>query len=214
MSHEFNAFLHERGISHLCTVPYTPQRNGVAERKNRTLLEMARCMVKGKHPPNKFWMEAVMCAHYVLNYCPTKMLRVITPYEAWNKRKPMVSHMRIFGCLAYALVPSQQRHKLDDKANKCIFVGYSGESKGYRLFHPLTNNIIVSRDVIFAENSAYPLLECKFQPTISSRDVFDTFMPLFQGGALDYDHENHPNDVQRIDYLQPHMVKMNMIQMM
>jgi hypothetical protein len=86
-------------------MPYTPQQNGVAERKNRTLLEMARCM-EGKAPSDKFLLEAVMCANYVLNRCPTKALRVITPYEAWNGRKPMVSHMRIFGCLAYALVPS------------------------------------------------------------------------------------------------------------
>ena len=197
MSHEFNAFLCERGILHQCTVPYTPQQNGVAERKNRTLLEMARCMVKGKHLPNKFWMEAVMCANYVLNRCPTKALRVITPYEAWNGHKPMVSHMRVFGCLAYALVPSQQHHKLDDKAKKCIFVGYSAESKGYRLYHPLTDTIIVSRDVVFAENSAFPFLECKKHPTVNSQDVFDTLMPLFQSAALDHGHVDQPSESQR-----------------
>ena len=132
-----------------------------------------------------------MC-NYVLNRCPTKALRVITPYEAWNGHKPMVSHMRVFGCLAYALVPSQQRHKLDDKAKKCIFVGYSAESKGYRLYHPLTDTIIVSQDVVFAENSAFPFLECKKQPTVSSQDVFDTLMPLFQSGALDHGHVDQP----------------------
>ena len=72
-------------------------------------------------------METVLCANYLFNRCPTKALRVITPYEAWNGHKPMVSHMRVFGCLSYALVPSQQCHKLDDKAKKCIFVGYSAE---------------------------------------------------------------------------------------
>jgi hypothetical protein len=71
---------------------YTPQQNGVVERKNRILLEMARYMVKGKHLLDKFCLEA---------------LRVIRPYEAWNGRKPMLSQMRIFGCLAYTLVPSQ-----------------------------------------------------------------------------------------------------------
>jgi hypothetical protein len=110
--------------------------------QNRTLLEMARCVIKGKHLPDMFWMEALMCANYVL-----KAFKVITPYAAWNGHKPMVSHMRVFGCLAYALVPSQ-RHKLDDKAKKFIFVGYSAESKGYRLYHPLMNTIIVSRDVV------------------------------------------------------------------
>ena len=131
MSHEFNAFLKDRGIIHQCTTPYTPQQNGLAERKNRSLMEMARCMLNGKKLPHKFWLEAVMCANYVLNRCPTKAITTITLYEAWTGHKPNVGHMRIFGSLAYAFVPPQQRHKLQDKATKCIFVGYSKESKGY-----------------------------------------------------------------------------------
>ena len=94
----------------------------------------------------------------------------------------MVSHMHVFGCLAYALVPSQQHHKLDDKAKKCIFVGYS---VGYCLYHSLRNTIIVSWDV-FAENSVFPLLKSQNQPIVSSKEVFDTLMPLFQDDALDY----------------------------
>ena len=99
-------------------------------------------------------------------------------------------------------MPSQQRHKLDDKAKKCIFVGYSAESKGYRLYHPLTDTIIVSRDVVFAENSAFPFLECKKQPTVSSQDVFDTLMPLFQSGALDHGHVDQPSELQRTENFQ------------
>ena len=67
MSKDFNAFLADRGIKHQCTVPYTPQQNGVVERKNRSLMEMARCMVKSQSLPHSFWLEAVMCATYVLN---------------------------------------------------------------------------------------------------------------------------------------------------
>ena len=69
MSKEFDAFLAESGIKHQCTVPYTPQQNGVAERKNMSLMEMARCMVKSQALPHAFWLEAVMCATYVLNRC-------------------------------------------------------------------------------------------------------------------------------------------------
>jgi hypothetical protein len=96
-------------------MPYITQQNGIAVRKNRTLLEMTRCMVKGKHRLDKFWLEVVMCANYALNRFPIKALRVITPYEAWNGQKPMVNHVHIFGCLAYALVSSEQCHKLNDK---------------------------------------------------------------------------------------------------
>jgi len=99
MSKEFNAFLAERGIKHQCTVPYTPQQNGVAERKNRSLMEMAHCMVKSQVLPHAFWLEAVMCATYVLNRCPTKALQNITPYEFWHGRKPSVAHLCVFGCL-------------------------------------------------------------------------------------------------------------------
>ena len=84
-------------------------------------MEMARCMVKSQQLPHAFWLEAVMCAAYILNRCPTKALQSITPYEAWNGKKPSIGHLRVFGCLAYALVPMQQRRKLDDKAVKCIF---------------------------------------------------------------------------------------------
>ena len=181
MSSEFNAFLAERGIKHQCTVPYTPQQNGVAERKNRSLMEMARCMVKSQSLPHGFWLEAVMCATYVLNRCPTKALQVVTPYEAWHGRKPSSGHLRVFGCLAYALVPVQHRRKLDDKAVKCIFVGYSAESKGYRLYHPQTKRILVSRDVVFMECAVQPLLSCTKETGVSSGDVYDTLLPLFSG---------------------------------
>lgn len=67
MSNEFHAYMINRGVIHQCTMPYTLQQNGVAERKNRTLMDMARCIVKGKSLSNVFWMEAIMCANYVLN---------------------------------------------------------------------------------------------------------------------------------------------------
>jgi len=69
MSHEFNAFLASRGIKHQCIVPYTPQQH-----QNRLLTEMARCMVKNQALPHSFWLEAIMCATYVLNRCPMKAL--------------------------------------------------------------------------------------------------------------------------------------------
>ncbi|MCO5572500.1 hypothetical protein L7F22_026255 [Adiantum nelumboides] len=151
MSGAFKDFLGNKGIKHQCTMPYTPQLNGVAERKNKSLMEMARCMLKAKSLPHKLWMEAVACAAHVLNRCPTRALKNITPYESWYDRKPSVSYLRVFGCLAYAHIPQQLRGKLDDKAVKCIFVGYSSGSKGYRLYNPATNKIFESRDVIFVK---------------------------------------------------------------
>ncbi|MCO5610814.1 hypothetical protein L7F22_065055 [Adiantum nelumboides] len=178
MSGAFKDFLGKKGIKHQCTMPYTPQQNGVAERKNRSLMEMARCMLKAKSLPHKLWMEAVACAAHVLNRCPTRALKTITPYESWYDRKPSVSYLRVFGCLAYAHIPQQLRGKLDDKAVKCIFVGYSSGSKGYILYNPATNKIFESRDVIFAKTTAQPMVAFDV-PHMQTQDVFEGFLPSF-----------------------------------
>ena len=75
----------------------------------------------------------------------------MTPYEAWVGVKPKVKHLRVFGCDAYAHIPKDERGKFDSKARKCILVGYSSESKGYRLYNPEQRKLIVSRDVKFNE---------------------------------------------------------------
>lgn len=128
----------KKGITHEFTLRLAPQQNEVAERKNRTLMEMTRCMLKSKKLPHKFWLEGLMCANHVLNHAPTKTLKTITPFESWHGRKPSVEYFCVFGCVAYAHVLVEFRHKLDDKAVKCIFVGYSAESKGYCLYNPTT----------------------------------------------------------------------------
>ncbi|MCO5594373.1 hypothetical protein L7F22_048403 [Adiantum nelumboides] len=206
MSGAFKDFLGKKGIKHQCTMPYTPQQNGVAERKNRSLMEMARCMLKAKSLPHKLWMEAVACAAHVLNRCPTRALKTITPYESWYDRKPSVSYLRVFGCLAYAHIPQQLRGKLDDKAVKCIFVGYSSGSKGYRLYNPVTNKIFESRDVIFAETTAQPMVAFDV-PHIQTQDVFEGFLPSFvenqesqQVDNFDQSFDQHvtPHDVEEI----------------
>lgn len=128
MSNEFNTSCEENGIYRELTTPYTPEQNGVAERKNRTVIEMGRSMMKARGIPKHFWAEAVATAVYLLNISPPKGVYNQTPYEAWRGNKPKVSHLRIFGYIAYALVNSHSRQKLGDKSEKCIFVGYSSQS--------------------------------------------------------------------------------------
>ena len=78
-------------------VPYTPQQNGVAERKNRTLKEMANCMIQSKGLSLQYWAEAINCANYIVNRTPTNVLQGITPEEAWSKIKPTNFGVRSFG---------------------------------------------------------------------------------------------------------------------
>eukprot|EP00253_Pinus_taeda_P002234 PITA_02234 len=105
ISKEFLRFCRENGIHKQFTARYTPQQNGVAKRKNRTIMDMARSMLKAKHLPNDYWAEAVNCAAYILNRCPTKAVMNKVPEEAWSGRKQGVTHMRVFGCVAYAHIP-------------------------------------------------------------------------------------------------------------
>ncbi|KAG6534156.1 hypothetical protein ZIOFF_008041 [Zingiber officinale] len=81
--------------------PYTPQQNGVVERRNRTMMAMARSLLKGTHMPARFWGEVVRHVVYLLNRLPTKTLEECTPFEAWMGRKPHLAHLRVFGCVAY-----------------------------------------------------------------------------------------------------------------
>ena len=109
---------------------------------------MTRTMLKEKGLPKQFWAEAVACSAYLLNRCPTKIVKNKTPQEAWSGYTPSVAHLRIFGCVAYAQVPEVKRKKLDNHGEKCIFIGYSEESKAYKLYNPLTKKLVVSRDVV------------------------------------------------------------------
>lgn len=116
---------------------------------------MTRCMLLERSVPRKFWAEAVQYAVYILNRSPSKALNDVTPEEKWSSWKPSVEHLRIFGSLAYALVPYQRRIKLDERSIKCVMFGVSKESKAYRLYDPATGKVLISRDVHFEENKGW-----------------------------------------------------------
>eukprot|EP00253_Pinus_taeda_P035760 PITA_35760 len=155
ISKEFLWFYRENGIHKKFTARYTQQQNGVAERKNRTIMDMARSMLKAKHLPNDYCAEAVNCAAYILNRCPRKAVMNKVSEEAWSGRKQGVTHMKVFGCVAYAHIPDQLRRKLDSKGEKCVFIGYSEESKAHWLYISSTKKFFVSRDVQFIEEEAW-----------------------------------------------------------
>lgn len=94
-----------------------------------------------------------MTTMFLLNISLTKVVINRTPYEAWRGSNPTTSHLKVFGCIAYALVKSA-RHKLAEKSEKCIFIGYSLQSKTYMLYNPTTKKMIISRDVMFNEDAS------------------------------------------------------------
>ncbi|HEY0222472.1 MAG TPA: DDE-type integrase/transposase/recombinase, partial [Lactovum miscens] len=150
LNKELSAYFEHHGIEHQLTVPYCPAQNGVSERKNITLIETVRCLLSDSGLQKKFWAETILAANYTQNRLPTKSNKK-TPFELWNKRKPDLSHLRTFGCKAFAHIPKQKRTKLNDTSIEGIFVGYDPKSKGYRILLP-DDRIIISRTVRFIEN--------------------------------------------------------------
>ena len=157
MSAEFINYCEESGIMRHFTVPYTPQQNGVVERRNRTLMEMARSYLKEMKLPGMMWGEAVRHSIYVLNRLPTRALTGVTPYEAWsvNGNKPDVGHIKVFGCTAHMKVPGHAVKKLDDRSLCVVNLGREPGSKAYRLYDPKENRVYVSKDVVFEENKPW-----------------------------------------------------------
>jgi hypothetical protein len=150
-SNEFSEYLKEHGIQKKYSCSYSPQQNGVDERKNRHIVEITCAMLNEKNLPNYFWAETIKTTVYIMNQTPTTVVHVMTPEEKFTGKKPDVLHFRVFGCITYMHDPNKKRSKLDPKAKKCIFIGYSSEQKGCKCFNPSTWKLQVSRDVMFDE---------------------------------------------------------------
>lgn len=148
---EFDELLKENGIQRRLTVPYTPQQNGLAERKNRTLIETARSLMLQSGVPSKFWAEAINTANYIRNRCISKSLNGTSPYKIWTGRVPNVRYFQIFGTKAFILNKEQNKDKFSSRSKECMFIGYSEESKAYRLWDGNEKKVLVSRDVVFTE---------------------------------------------------------------
>ncbi|XBI71622.1 hypothetical protein VPH35_065793 [Triticum aestivum] len=143
------------GVQRHLTAPYSPQQNGVVERRNQTVVGMARSMMKAKGMPDYFWGEAVTTAVYLLNRAFTRSVDGATPYEAWHGRKPEVSHLRVFGCVAHVKSARPLLKKLDDRSTPMVHIGYEPGSKAYRVYDPATHRVHVSRDVVFDESASW-----------------------------------------------------------
>jgi hypothetical protein len=152
-------FLSQHRMIHQTSCSYTPQQNGVAERKNRTLLDIARALLIDSHTPAYFWPEALATATYLTNRLPSKPLAYKTPLATLGSFVPLPSHHslppRIFGCVVFVHLPKQCRTKLEPRALKCVFVGYGVHKKGYSCFVPVHNRMYTTMDCDFFEDHFY-----------------------------------------------------------
>ncbi|GJV22181.1 putative ribonuclease H-like domain-containing protein [Tanacetum coccineum] len=150
-------FCREKGIKREYSVARTPQQNGVAERRNRTLIEAARTMLADSKLPTTFWAEAVSTACYVQNRVLVVKPHNKTPYELFRGFKPALSFMRPFGCHVTILNTLDSLGKFDGKSDEGFFVGYSLSSKAFRVYNTRTKRVEENLHIGFLKNK--PMIE-------------------------------------------------------
>jgi hypothetical protein len=158
----FETFCHDLGLEHQFSSLYMPPQNGVVERKNRTLCEMAWTMLDEHRTPRRFWAEAVNTACYVSNRIYLRVYKKKTYYELMNGCTPKVSHFHVFGCKCFILKKGKKLDKFEARSVDGIFFGYASHSRVYRVLNLETNQIVVTCEVTFDETQprSQLLFEC------------------------------------------------------
>lgn len=162
-------------ITHPTTCPYTPQQNGLAERKHRHIIELSLAIMSQAFIPHKYWDEIFSSVVYLINRLPSSTSSI--PCTTLFNKTPDYSFLRVLGCLCFPYTRPYNDHKLQPRALPCVFLGYALSQKGYKCLHIPTNRIFFSRNVIFDEQT-FP-----FRPTNSSSNLAsyaDMFLPLIQ----------------------------------
>jgi transposase InsO family protein len=134
-NYQIEGFLEDEGIKHEFSSPYTPQQNGVVERKNRTLMDMARTMLDEYKTPDRFWAEAINTACYSINRLYLHRILKKTSYELLTGKKPNVSYFRVFGSKCFILVKRGRKSKFAPKVVEGFLLGYDSNTRAYRVFN-------------------------------------------------------------------------------
>ncbi|CAN1176981.1 Retrovirus-related Pol polyprotein from transposon TNT 1-94 [Linum perenne] len=142
-------------IHYQMSCPGVSEQNGLVERKNRHVLELARAMLLQSHVPPTFWPEVVKTAVYLINRQVTPILQNQSPYFSLYGRIPSYTMLRVFGCVCFVLLPRSERNKLTAKTAQCVFMGYSDNHKGYVCYDPHLRRMRISYHVVFLENQFY-----------------------------------------------------------
>lgn len=172
---EFHHVVTQAGISPQTTARYAPQQNGAAERHIATLVSMTRAMLHDAHMPHMFWSYAMRAAAYLRNRT-VQTGQTQTPIEMATGKRPDVSHLRVWGCACYTLIPKGLREgKLGDRAARSVFLGYPADGiKGYLVYLVNSGQIVVSRDVQFSESKPGG----EFVADLGADDVDDDWFPV------------------------------------
>ena len=179
MSNEFIQYCIDNGIDRQHSVRNRPQQNGDVERANRTVSDLVTAMLNEANLPVQFWFHAFVALLHVLNRTPTAPLPQSTPHEAWHKKKPDVSHLRVWGCLAYVHIQKDKRKSFGSHMEKCIFVGYPAGYKGWQFYNPVSKKFIISERAEFDERY-FPGIK----PTLINAIPMPPSFNLIDGSAM------------------------------
>jgi hypothetical protein len=147
MSSDFKEFCDKHGIKREYTIPRTPQQNGVVERQNRIVQQMARSMMNEKNIGQTYWVELIHTIVHVLNKSHLRPQRDKTPYELWYGRPASIKHFKVFGSKCYIKNNDENLVKYDDRDDEGIFLGYATNSKGYRCYNKRMHKMVDCIDV-------------------------------------------------------------------
>ena len=198
---KFDAYCKDHGIESYMTCTYTPQQNGVADRMNRTIMEKVRCMLNESGLGEEFWAEAAATAAYLINRSPASAIDHNVPEELWLNKKPGYKHLRRFGSIAYVHV---DQGKLKPRALKGIFIGYPSRTKGYKIWLLEEQKCVISRNVLFHEESVYKdtiekerVVESEAEPASHSKSTLikmKTPGNLNSGGVIQVSDEEESDE--------------------
>ncbi|XP_074293743.1 uncharacterized protein LOC141620890 [Silene latifolia] len=167
----FTELCASNGLAFRFSCPHTSPQNGKAERKIRSINNIIRTLLLHASLPATFWHHALSMSTYLLNILPSKHLSLLTPLHILYHRNPSYSHIRVFGCLCYPLIPSTQINKLQARSLPCVFLGFPDQHRGYKCLDLRTNKIILSRHVRFDE-STFPFAKTTI-PASRTYDFLD-----------------------------------------
>ncbi|PKU81836.1 Retrovirus-related Pol polyprotein from transposon TNT 1-94 [Dendrobium catenatum] len=148
----FTTLFNDHGIIRQLSCPHTPEQNGLAERKHRHLLDLTRTLLHASNLPDKFWLDAISTANYLINRLPCKPLALRSPYQLLFHKTPDYMHLRTFGCLCYPWMQPYTHNKFEPRSQQCLFLGYSMQHKGCKCYNLHTHKVHISRHVQFQEH--------------------------------------------------------------
>jgi hypothetical protein len=150
-SRNFKEFCDKHGIKREYTIPRTPQQNGVVERQNKSVQQMARSMMNERNISQTYWVEAINTTVHILNKACLRPQSEKTPYELWFGRLASIKHFKVFGSKCYIKNNDENLGKYDDKVDEGIFLGYATNNKGYRCYNKRLHKLVDCIDIKFDE---------------------------------------------------------------